>query len=77
MKIFGTVFLIVVSSFVVDKATCDGGASAIAAIVAAGGQLLGQSGGGAGYTAVLPSGVRVDPDDCWRDGSGPCANGKN
>merc|ERR1711936_304821 len=74
MKTVAAVLLIFGIS-VVHQATCDGGATAaLAAITAIGGSLI-SSGGGGGYTALLPSGVKVDPYSCWRDGGGACPNG--
>merc|ERR1712127_764616 len=46
----------------------------VSSIVAAGGTLL-ASDGSSSSQWTLPSGQTIDADDCWQDGSGPCANG--
>ena len=45
------------------------------ALVAAGATLLTADGGGGGGGIYEVNGKRVDANDCWQDGSGPCANG--
>ena len=45
-----------------------------AGLISAGASLLGAGSGGSS-TWQLPSGKIIDPDKCWVDGSGPCANG--
>ncbi|XP_071514709.1 uncharacterized protein [Panulirus ornatus] len=45
------------------------------ALISAGASLLTGGGGGGSSTWVLPDGQKINPDKCWQDGSGPCANG--
>ena len=47
----------------------------IIAALGAGSTLISASQGGNGHTYLLASGVKIDADRCWQDGSGPCPNG--
>merc|ERR1712115_635453 len=57
----------------IQQANAAGGAIA-SALLGAGAQLLSSDAGGGGLW-VLPTGQKIDPNKCWQDGSGPCANG--
>nr|XP_027215140.1 uncharacterized protein LOC113808014 [Penaeus vannamei]XP_027218734.1 uncharacterized protein LOC113811242 [Penaeus vannamei] len=61
------------ASSVKERVKRDGGVIT-AALIGAGARLVSGS-GGPSSTWELPSGRRVDADNCWQDGSGPCANG--
>ncbi|XP_042894217.1 uncharacterized protein LOC122268046 [Penaeus japonicus] len=63
------------ASSVKERVKRDGGVIT-AALIAAGAQAVtAGAGGGSSNTWELPSGVRINADTCWQDGSGPCPNG--
>lgn len=63
------------ASIVKERVKRDGGVIT-SALIAAGAQLVTASGDqGGSATWELPSGVTVNPNSCWQDGSGPCPNG--